>query len=244
MAHDFVPPEVKKQLEQIGAAHVVLGVPRTQAPETARPIVDTVREAVDRLSPTLKTVVLLPDDGSRHDPTDTADALDSRVAAVVCPLAPIHRFPLITRDAQRPLSLLRAVCANVGARVCAVVGSDSASVSADTVRLLLQPVLVSDHDLVMPRYAMQTFDGLINTGIVYPFTRALYGKRVRGQIGVDFGFSSRFLERVAQHGAGRRPLWFATDAATSGMRVCQANLGIRLPPSDEHIDLSTALAQV
>ncbi len=244
MSQDTVPADVKRHLDQIGAADLVIGVPGPAVSGAWEPVVRTVRTAVESLSPSVKTIVLLPAEDAGADPAAASAAADGRLSVVACAMPPVHRFPLTSREAPRTLSLLRAVCTGVGARACGIIGSNPETVHADALRLLVEPVLGADYDLVVPRYAAHTLDGLINTGIVYPFTRALYGKRVRGQIGVDFGFSARFLERAAEPDSGRRPLWFATHAVTAGLRVCQANLGIRLPPASEAMDLSTTLSQV
>ena len=61
-----------------------------------------------------------------------------------------------------------------------------------------------------PLYHRHKFDGTITNGIVYPLTRALYGRRIRQPIGGDFGFSGE-LARVYL----AKPVW-GTDVARSG----------------------------
>ena len=63
------------------------------------------------------------------------------------------------------------------------------------------------YEFVAPLYARHRYDGTITNTIVYPLTRALYGKRIRQPIGGDFGFSgdlaARFLEFEDWEGPSR-----------------------------------------
>ena len=47
-------------------------------------------------------------------------------------------------------------------------------ISPATIQALVHPVIDAQFDLVLPSYARHKFDGLINRGVVYPLTRALY----------------------------------------------------------------------
>ena len=76
--------------------------------------------------------------------------------------------------------------------------------------------------MVAPRYAPAEFDGLIDSAVVYPLTRALYGKRIHGQLGLDFGFSARVAARWRQlrrDGAPRGPpAWLIPQASPTACR--------------------------
>jgi glycosyltransferase involved in cell wall biosynthesis len=74
-------------------------------------------------------------------------------------------------------------------KACAVVDSDLRSITPEWIELLIKPVLEQGYDYVSPLYHRHKYDGTITNSIVYPLTRALYGKRVRQPIGGDFGFS-------------------------------------------------------
>ena len=104
-----------------------------------------------------------------------------------------------------------------------------------------------------PYYYRHKYDGTITNSIIYPLTRALYGKRVRQPIGGDFGMSaaliSRYLQKkddwetdVARFGID---IWMTTLAITEGFRICQSFLGAKLHDAkDPGLDLSAMLAQV
>jgi hypothetical protein len=105
---------------------------------------------------------------------------------------------------------------------------------------------------VAPLYARHKFDGTITNSIVYPLTRALYGKRVRQPIGGDFGFSGElanfYLTKdvwetdVARFGID---IWMTTLAIAEGYKVCQSYLGAKIHDAkDPGSDLGPMFTQV
>jgi len=103
-----------------------------------------------------------------------------------------------------------------------------------------------------PLYHRHKYDGTITNSIIYPLTRALYGKRVRQPIGGDFGFSGRlanfYLTKevwetdVAKYGID---IWMTTTAIANDFKVCQSFLGAKIhDPKDPGADLSAMLNQV
>jgi glucosylglycerate synthase len=135
-----------------------------------------------------------------------------------------------------------------------VVDSDLRCITPEWVELLLiRPVLRAGVSTSSHRsYHRHKYDGTITNCIVYPLTRALYGKRVRQPIGGDFGFSGRLAEHylsedvwstdVARFGID---IWMTTTAITGGYRVCQSFLGAKIHDvKDPGVDLSAMLVQV
>lgn len=138
------------------------------------------------------------------------------------------------------------------ARALAVVEADLRSITPEWISLLLKPILDLGYDYVAPHYKRDKYDGTITNGIVYPLTRALYGRRVRQPIGGEVGISrrliSRFLTRdewstdVARYGID---IWMTTAAIAENFQICQTYLGAKIyDAGDAGADLSSVLAQV
>ena len=138
------------------------------------------------------------------------------------------------------------------AKACAVVDSDLRSITPEWIELLLKPVLVGGYDFVSPLYHRHKFDGTITNSIVYPLTRALYGRQVRQPIGGDFGFSGKLAQfyltkdvwqsDVARFGID---IWMTTTAIANGFKVTQSFLGAKIHDAkDPGSDLSSMLYQV
>lgn len=152
----------------------------------------------------------------------------------------------------RALRVILQQAAEVHARACVVLDASVTSMTADWIASLVRPILDDELDLVVPCHARHKLDGAITNGIVYPFTRALYGKRVRQPLGSVFALSGRLVDHfLAKHVWDLEVTRLATDARAtcesicSGFGVCQAFLG----PA-EHAgggpaqDLSSILASV
>jgi glucosylglycerate synthase len=140
----------------------------------------------------------------------------------------------------------------LNARACAVVDADLRSITPDWLQCMLEPVLEKDYDFVAPTYSRHKWDGTITNNVAYILTRALYGKRLRQPIGGDFGLSRKIVKsyltqnvwgtEVARFGID---IWMTTHAIAQGLRVCQANLGVKVhDPKDPGLSLGPMFRQV
>jgi hypothetical protein len=147
---------------------------------------------------------------------------------------------------------LFAMTEKLNARGCCFVASQMESPEPDWVCQLLSPMIDSEFDLVAPYYAPRKLQGLLNSGIVYPLTRCLYGKRIHNPFGPDFGVSRRLLQKVLKlnrntNGASSmsHPLAsLAPVASCENLDVCQVNLGARVYPPTDWGSMSSLIAQV
>ena len=144
------------------------------------------------------------------------------------------------------------IAKELNVKACAVVDSDLRSITPEWIDLLIRPVLHKGFDFVSPYYLRHKYDGTITNSIVYPVTRALYGKYIRQPIGGDFGFSGRLAEfylskdvwesDVARFGID---IWMTTTAVANDFKVCQSFLGAKIHGAkDPSSDLSAMLTQV
>jgi hypothetical protein len=143
---------------------------------------------------------------------------------------------------------LFAMARELGVSACAVIAYDLAALHSNFLAPMMAPVLEKRCQLAMPLYALGKFDGLLNSGILAPLTRALYGRRVRFPLAPDFCLSSTMipdfevaLQRTTAQ--GQSIFWPATEAAIRDCGICQVNVDTRHVPSADGVDLSTVLAQ-
>ena len=136
----------------------------------------------------------------------------------------------------------------LGVSACAVIGFDLAALETNFLGPMLAPVLEKRCELAMPLYAMGKFDGLLNSSILAPLTRALYGKRVRFPLAPDFCISAKMLPELEvalqrTTAQGQDLFWPATEAAMRDCGICQVHVDTRHVPAADGVDLSTILAQ-
>jgi hypothetical protein len=137
------------------------------------------------------------------------------------------------------------------ATACLLLGPEAQSLAAEDLRALATAVLSGSADLATPRYSLGPRDGLVNSAILYPVTRALFATRPRYPLAIDLAFSSRMAERLAlcsqKFAAANQPaalVWPVAEAAAAGFSIAEAPAGPRSLPPPDFADLNTILAQV
>jgi glucosylglycerate synthase len=195
----------------------------------------------------LRTVVAYPGTGTAETTTETAGT-EGQIRLV--PYLPTVGDP--TRIPGLPtIGTYQAVFAmgrELQVKACAVIGPDLAALNSKCLGSLTGPVLDKRCDVAMPLYAMGKFDGLLNSSILAPLTRSLYGKRVRFPLGPDFCVSGNVFpqfETALQRAStqGQTLFWPATEAVIHETSLCQVQVDARHLPSAEGVDLSTVLTQ-
>ena len=115
-----------------------------------------------------------------------------------CPLPLIARFPEDVENLFEAYRMVFSISRGLGARACWVLSSHHGFRNHRSPAWLDGAVMTHDLDVIVPLYARKKFDGLINSSIIYPLTRALYGKRIYSPMSPDLGVSARFIERWLQ----------------------------------------------
>jgi hypothetical protein len=134
---------------------------------------------------------------------------------------------------------------------CLLLGPESQSLAPETLRALADGVLSGRCDLALPHYDLGPRDGLVNSAILYPVTRALFATRPRYPLAVDLAFSPRMIDRLAacaqRSVSASQPtalVWPVAEAATINFTLIEVPAGPRALPSPDTIDLNSILAQV
>lgn len=119
----------------------------------------------------------------------------------------------------------------LSAKAVVVLDADLRSITPQWIRNLAGP-LFEGFQYVTPLYARHKYEGIATKIIVYPMTRALYGRRVRQPVGGEFGFSGELAEAyleadswsdsVAHFGID---IWMTTIAMRSRVPVIQSFMG-------------------
>jgi hypothetical protein len=138
-----------------------------------------------------------------------------------------------------------------GSTACLLLGPKAQSLAPEALRALADAALTGNADVVTPCYSLGPRDGLVNSAILYPVTRALFGTRPRYPLAIDLAFSMRMAERLAacaqkftaanQNAAF---LWPVAEAAAAGYSIAEVPAGARTLPRPAAADLNTLLAQV
>ena len=222
--------QVTTWLRNLGRLDILVGVPCYNNQETIGHVVSVVAEGLERFLPDLKSGILVSDGGSLDDTRERAEwaQIPERVERMVA----IYRGMPGKGTSSRAVFEAAAIAE---AKACVVVDSDLKSISPDWVKLLTGPILEGEADYVTPYYVRHKYDGTITNSIVYPMTRALYGRRVRQPIGGDFGFSGKLAKLYASEEVWDTDVarfgidvWMTTTAINEGFGIVQTNLGAKV----------------
>src|SRR5512143_1953045 len=215
---------------------IVVGIPSFNNARTIGHVVQAVEAGLAKYFPGRRSILVNSDGGSTDGTADVVREASCDYESIMVDhsratfrklVTPYHGVPGKGSAFRKIFEIVR----ESGARACAVVDSDLRSITPEWIELLIKPVLDQGYEYVAPYYMRHKYDGTITNTIVYPMTRALYGKRVRQPIGGAFGFSGRlaslFLDKDVWEGDVARfgiDIWMTTTALANGFRVCQAFL--------------------
>jgi glycosyltransferase involved in cell wall biosynthesis len=250
--------EIGQKLQAIGSTDILVGIPSFNNARTIGHVVKAVQAGLAKYFPEQKAVLVNSDGGSRDGTMEVVERAvveDFHSLLVRHRLEPFHKIVMPYSGIPGKGSAFRAIfelADSLKAKACAVVDSDLRSITPEWMELLLKPVLEEGFDFVAPQYHRHKYDGTITNSIIYPLTRALYGKRLRQPIGGDFGFSGRLAHHylgkdvwqtdIARYGID---IWMTSEALANGFRTAQAFLGAKIHDAkDPGTDLSSMLVQV
>lgn len=252
----MLPDEIQQRLREVGPTDLVIGIPSYNNARTIGSVLEAVRSGLGMFFPDARAAVVNSDAGSTDD---TPGLIANAGWSIPCVLArheappservsmPFHGLP--GRGAAQ-LAILEAAH-RLEAKACAVIGPDSRGVTPEWIDRLVRPVFEKDFDYVAPLYHRQRYDGTLTTGVIYPLTRALYGRPIRHPLGGDIGLSARLVAQLVPAWAGDPAvtrhgidLLVLAVLARERLSVCEGWLGpCAVEASGRPSDLATIISQ-
>jgi hypothetical protein len=246
-----IPEQTKQRLESIGAADVVIGLIDQKAGNVTA-TADGIRRELAGLAAPTRAVLVYNDSTAGAAAPRLPDGLENESLRLLTYSLPVLD-PSMTL-AQSISSAYRAIWGisdTIGARACVILTSSAENVTPAWTRALVQPILEQNFDLVAPCYTPHKFEGLLNSGVLYPLTRAVYGKRIQNPLGPDFGFGARLVRSLLQVDAAKAKIGAANQflpvgpvAVVRGFKACQVYLGERMHPPVDWKNLDSVIANV
>ena len=253
---NFLTDDFLRQLINVGEVDILVGLPTHNNAKSIGSIVRTIRSGILGSFPRERAVIINADGGSRDGTRELIIGLtinDVHRASGVYTLRTLHAIS--TKYGNTPQSgvALRTILAAaelLRAKACIVISPESENITPEWMSSLLRPIYYEGFDLVAPTYRRHKFDGLLNTNLLYPMVRALYGARIREAYMSEFGFSGRlgsqFLSQNRWNdaiGENGTELRLSLAAVTGGFRICQSFLGTKDPVERRAADLVPTLRQ-
>ncbi|HJU75210.1 MAG TPA: hypothetical protein VJ717_15820 [Gemmatimonadaceae bacterium] len=260
---DTLPHEIERRLGRIGTADIVVGFPTFSNPAMIGEVMSAAQLGLHSSFSASRSVIVqvdsrkdsvvevAPPSGSSSNGSEPQILQFAQPSDGVSPLAPAHTKPAKGNACRAVFEVAR----RLRAKACGIVDTDAGLPGADDIARLVKPVVQDSYDFVAPVYARGVFSGTITSGVAYPLTRALFGKRVRQPLAGDFACSARLVDRFVALDAWKGDVarmgidfWVTTQAVTARARLCQVYLGTRGPagidPVAGAVDLRDALPNV
>ncbi len=135
------------------------------------------------------------------------------------------------------------------ATTCVLLGGEAHTLHPGAIRELALAAM--NADLVVARYQTGPREGLVNSAILYPVSRGIFGAAARFPLAIDLGMSLRMTERLAvtaqRFTAADQTealLWPVAEAATANFAMTEVEVGTRTLPTPNSPDLNSLLAHI
>lgn len=258
MQEYLIKEEAFKKIQEIREADLLVGIPSFNSARTIGNVVQAIQAGLVKYFPDNKSVIVNCDGGSTDG---TMDIVQKTFSDSSQPYISSHKlksvFTISTLYHGMPIkgNAFRAffeIADTLNVKACAFVDSNLKSITPEWIELLLKPLLDDGYQYVAPLYYRHKYDGTITKNIIYPLTRALYGKRLRHPMGRDCGFSGElarfYLTKDVWETDFARfgfDIWMTTTALANGFKVCQSFLGVNIRDAKfVNTDLSSIIYQV
>ena len=240
---------VREKAEQVENADLVVGVLAELDQAGLASVCDSLREL-----PGSPRVAILRDDRSANPAPASPVSGGNGSSPFLLPWPLLHSetpgAPVVSMS--NAFQSVFSASEKLGARACCVIASQLETATPQWYVRLAAPLLEENLDMVAPHYARRKFEGLLNSSIISPLLRCLYGKRIYNPMGPDLGISRRLFQkmlgmiRVARAGENRaHPLASLAPAAfCENLQVCELHLGARVYPPTDWTNISSLVAQV
>lgn len=238
---------LSERIKKLGEADILVGIPSFNSEDTIEAVVSACGLGLKEHFRGKKSAIIISDGGSLDDTRERANQakLPDEITRMVAIYRGMPGKGTSFRAVFEAARLLKADC-------CVVVDSDLKNITPEWVKLLASPILEKKASFVTPNYLRHKYDGSITKHIVYPLTRALYGKQIRQPIGGDFGFCGELAAFFAEQDVWQTDVarfgidvWMTTSAINEGYSVVQAGLGTKIHEAkDPSIDLGPMFHQV
>jgi glucosylglycerate synthase len=247
MAETEISEETRERAEQVTSADIVVGIAGAVPPADLRVRAGEVLAELAPSAGSLRFVFAWP--GTAEEAGSAAENQNGHPAPTLLPYA----APPANGDFWAPVSAnqraVLALAASLNARACIVLGADLAALQSQAIQLFSYAVLERQCGLVMPIYPAGKYDGLINTGILSPLSRTLYGKKIQFPLAFDFAASGAMCARLAQgenSAQNNGLLWPVIIAATQSPQtaVGQVHIDVHHQTAAAGLELSVVLAQL
>ncbi len=253
---DILSDELLRQLISVGEVDILVGLHTYNNAKTIGHVMQVIREGLLKYFPRERVAIVNADGGSKDGTSDLVRAAsinDARNSFAFHTLRTLHcissQYGVVPSPGQA-MHIVVAAADLLRARACAVIAPESSEITPEWIDRLLRPIYGEHADYVTPVYRRHRFEGMLVTNLMYPMTRAVYGKSIREPRPGEFAFSDLLASQLVGNelwtvDAGRLgpEVCFTATALAQGLPIFQTFLGPKGHQEQQASDLVSALRQ-
>lgn len=249
MEVDSASQQTPETSRQIDAADLVIGI----LAELDQDGVASVCEALRALPGQLRIAVMLRGNAAIAAQADSGTPeKDVSLTVIPWPVTQLDDSGSLGQNIATLYQSIFVAAEKLEARACCIMASKLETGQSQWICNLAQPLLDAAFDLVLPRYARHTLEGMLNSSIIYPLMRSLYGKQIQNPMGPDLGVSRRLIKTILErnrntNASSRRihPLASLSPIALcNNLQVCEVKVGARVYPATDWTNIGSLLVAV
>ncbi len=240
MADQSVIDEPGESLsEQAVTTDVVVGLLTMNNIGTIEQVTKSIIEGLQRSFSGASAIIVNYDGGSQDGTREIVERLATGQVAFRSVPRPTGHYTSIRPDTglSEWADDIRRLCEtaqSLNAKACLILEGNLRSLTPQWIELLCRPIYSDDMDYVVPLFRRHQYEGTLVSNLLYPISRALYGKQLRYPSGGAYGLSGRLARELVKspfwsQEATRISLdgWMTTVALAEGYHVCHAFLGVK-----------------
>jgi hypothetical protein len=248
VATNSIPQQPTEETKSADRADLVIGILADMSPEAVAAMCSALRT----LPGSLRIAVLQNGNANNPLPLQSSEATPNSSSIFFAP----SFLAKPSGPGAGPLTMAASYQSvftageKLQSRGCCVLASRLESEIQQWAYRLAAPLVGGDTDLVLPHYARHQFEGLLNSCVVAPLMRALYGKRLSNPMGPDFGLSRRLVQKLLgkeRGGGGANGLHplvsIAPVALCENLRVAEVHFGTRSYPPPDWTNIGSLMAE-
>lgn len=239
-------------------AEIVVGLLSYNNAATIGGIARDAQECLATYFPQGRCIVVHADGGSKDGTAEAALAAAVDRNSFVQIAYPVYPAQKISPDYYgvpgkgNGVQAIFEAASGLKASACAIVDTTTGVSGRHSLQTLVMPITEDKIDFAAACYMRHKYDATILSGIVYPLTRALYGRRIHQPVGGDYAVSGKLMTWLMRQ---TRPegettssdsdAWITLQTLSGGFRLGEASLGPRtFSPHEPAPEVSAILTQV
>ncbi len=228
----------KRQIDRIGQADILIGVPTHRNARTVGKVVDAVAQGVSSFFPEQKIVLMNADGGSSDSTVRYFEdlSLPSNVKRL------LTEYRGTTGKGTAVHAILEAA-ARLDVAACAVLEARAPGITPEWLPALVNPVLNGD-DMTFACYQRSAYAAALTDNLVYPFLHTFFHTDLREPLAGEFCVSGETAQDLAARDVWETNItkfginvWPAICAVTEDWTVSQVAMGKRGDGSGEPGDM-------